>query len=131
MSNQGLYSWGFLLIVVGVFGVSYGAKLLTGFGGYAKTIEVEVKNYDDHQICGLQSGEGMRFEISQAVYASLQSGTERLLSHDARMNHTIPGETFDVKNGCVTMSLTRIEQFRVSANATLKEPKIVRIKFYK
>jgi len=122
--------WGGLAIIVIAIINSFGGSG-SGLSGYSKTFEVGVRNYDDQKVCGLPNGEGMKFKIPHPFYVTLQNGTSRSLAQDVLINDTIQGEEFEVKEGCVAMTLSRILEFKGSLNATIREPQRFRIMFYR
>lgn len=103
---------------------------ITGNSNTANTKEVEVRNYNDQRICGLPAGK-LKFRVPHPVYVILQNGTSRYLSEDIQFNGVIQGEEFEAGKGCATMSLSRLEEFKRSPNATIREPQRFRIEFYK
>jgi len=117
--------------------VIIGTIVLNTFNGtnnwdYSKTFEVEVRNYDDQKVCGLPSGDGMRFKLPHNVYVALQNGTSRFINGDILIENSIEGEEFEVrKDGCVTLTLTRVLEFKESPNSTLRYPQRFRIQFYR
>jgi len=122
-----------VMALLAVVGYNYfTGKSTLGFGGYSKTFEVGVRNYNDQKVCGLPSGDGMRFKLPHNVYVMLQNGTSRFINGDILIENTIEGEEFSVKkDGCVTMTLSRMLEFKESSNSTLRDPQRFRIQFYR
>lgn len=118
-------------ILIALFVHFYTGHGFLGLGGYVKTFEVGVRNYDDQKVCGLPNGGGMKFKIPHPFYVTLQNGTSRSLAQDVLINDTIQGEAFEVKDGCVAMTLSRILEFKGSPNATIRDPQRFRITFYR
>ena len=103
MGNGGLFTWGFLLIVAGVLGVSYKTELVSEFSGSARTLEIEVSSLRPHRLCGVRPGE-RKFTIKWRAFVRMGADDYEVTSH-VRVNGSVSDENFTVgSDGCVQVS---------------------------
>lgn len=125
--RKGLFTFGVVLIIATISVKLAGG--ISGFGGYTKTLEIEISNFKERELCGIRAGDGMKYKISRPVYVILASGTNSEVTSYIRINDTVPDEEFLVnKKGCVKLSFSYVKEFR---DKTTTSAQMIPVTFFK
>ena len=96
----------------------------SGFGGYSKTIHVEIATLEETRLCGVQSGE-RKFTAPKKIPVII-GGNRHDLEEWILINGTVAKERFAVaSDGCVTITFALVNSDKKKPIS----PQIIPIKF--
>lgn len=91
---------------------------------YRKTFDLEITSFQDHKLCGIRSGTrtfSIPSDIRSRIYVTTAKGENTDITSTIRLNGTVPGETFEVENKCVTVSFA----FNQAAKQERISPRVI------